>query len=52
MTEITAKQAKEAAETIMNGDGSRRWAQKMAEYIGDWNTLSLYLEAQVRAESK
>ena len=52
MGEITAKQAKECAEAIMKGDGGKAWARKMVEYIGEWNTLTLYLETQVRAEAK
>lgn len=45
-----AAKAMECAEAIMKGNGKRAWALKMTEYIGEWNTLMLYLEKRVRAE--
>jgi len=50
MADITAKQAKAAADAILEGNGGKPWAKKMSEYLGEWNTLGLYLEAQVRKE--
>jgi hypothetical protein len=48
----TAKEAKECAETIMKGDGKPAWARKMVDYFGEWNTLMLYLDAQVLKEAQ
>ena len=48
----SAQEALECAEAIMKGDGKRGWALKMSEYIGEWNTLMLYLEKQARESPK
>jgi len=43
MTE--AERAKECAVTIMEG-----MKKKAFDYLGDWNTLLLYLDERIRAE--
>lgn len=47
-----AEEAKRCAEAIMTGDGKRAWAVKMSQYLGEWNTLMLYLGKRVREEKK
>ena len=49
---ITAKEAYACAETILKGNRKRAWALKMSEYIGEWNTLMLYLDKAQGDEKK
>lgn len=41
----TAKEAHDLATAIMEGMG-----KKATNFVGEWNTLLLYLEAQIRKE--
>jgi len=42
----TAKEAHNIARTLMEIQPPK----KLVEYLGDWNTLLLYLEAKIREE--
>jgi len=44
----TAKEAHEIAETLMKA----QTRGKFTEYVGEWNTLMLYLEDKMREEGK